>query len=115
MTTPGDTRGFTLVEVLVALLVLEVGILAAAGTLLVAARTLRRSEAEARAVNVVESVLDSLQGGADAGAFARVTAEGTLSGSVSEDGTVRIRYRSGREGVVVTVEGAAPVATGVGP
>lgn len=56
-------RGFTLLEVVVALLVLEIAAVGVAGTLTLAARTLGRAERLERAVAVVEGVLDSLWGG----------------------------------------------------
>ena len=53
-------RGFTLVEVLVALVVLEVGLLGVVGTLLLGARTLRRAERLEWAAAEVQRVYDSL-------------------------------------------------------
>ncbi len=54
-------RGFTLLEVVVSLTVLEVAVVGAAGTLTVAARTLGRAERLERAVASAEGVLDSLR------------------------------------------------------
>lgn len=53
-------RGFTLLEVVVALVVLEVAVVGAAGTLMLASRTLARAERLERAVALAEGVLDSL-------------------------------------------------------
>lgn len=55
-------RGFTLLEVVVAILVLEIGVLAVLGTLTVASRNLTRAARLERAVATTESVLDSLTG-----------------------------------------------------
>lgn len=53
-------RGFTLVEVLVALVLLEIGLLGVVGTLTLAARTLARAELREHAAAAVERVADSL-------------------------------------------------------
>jgi prepilin-type N-terminal cleavage/methylation domain-containing protein len=55
-------RGFTLLEVIMALLVLEVAVVGAAGTLTLASRTLGQAERLERAVAQAEGVLDSLRG-----------------------------------------------------
>ena len=52
--------GFTLVEILVALVVLEVGLLGVVGTLWLAAVTLARAELTERGVAEAERVYDSL-------------------------------------------------------
>lgn len=57
---PVSNRGFTLVEVVVALVVVQVGVLAALSTTFVAARTLRHATELERAVHVVEWLTDSL-------------------------------------------------------
>ena len=54
------TQGFGLVELLVALTILGAGILAVAGTALVAARRLRASELQQEAVLAAAGVLDSV-------------------------------------------------------
>jgi type II secretory pathway pseudopilin PulG len=56
------SRGFTLLEVVVALLLMEVAVLAAVGTLALASRTLARAEHLERAVAAAGGVLDSLAG-----------------------------------------------------
>jgi prepilin-type N-terminal cleavage/methylation domain-containing protein len=56
----GKRGGFTLVEVIVALPILAVGVLGAAGTFTLAARLLREAEARSGAVGVAAMVLDSL-------------------------------------------------------
>lgn len=54
--------GFTLVEILVAMVVLEVGLLGVVGTLWLAVRTLTEAETLERGVAVMEGVYDSLSG-----------------------------------------------------
>jgi len=54
------SRGFTLVEVVVALILLEIGVLAAAGTLVLASREMGRAERIERAVATLEMVADSI-------------------------------------------------------
>jgi len=53
-------RGFTLLEVVVALLVLELAVVGAAGILTLASTTLGRAERLERASALAEGVLDSL-------------------------------------------------------
>lgn len=53
-------RGFTLVEVIVALVLVEIGILGAVGTLVLASRNLAEAERLERAVLTAERVGDSL-------------------------------------------------------
>jgi hypothetical protein len=57
---PRGSAGSSLVEVVVALVVLEVGVLAVLGMLLLAGRTLARAALLERAVSVSEVVMDSL-------------------------------------------------------
>lgn len=54
--------GFTLVEILVAVVILEVGLLGVVGTLWLASRTVTRAELLERGVEVMEGVYDSLAG-----------------------------------------------------
>ena len=58
-------RGFSLVEVVVALCLLSVGLLAAAATGNLAASWMRRAEAEQDAVTMASQVMDSLLAEAD--------------------------------------------------
>jgi prepilin-type N-terminal cleavage/methylation domain-containing protein len=54
------SRGFTLIEVVVALVLLEIGILGVMGTLLLAGRTLTEAERTTRAAAAAAWVADSL-------------------------------------------------------
>ena len=55
-----DRRGFTLLEVVIALLVLEIAVVGAVGVLVLASSTLGRAERLERAAALAEGVLDSL-------------------------------------------------------
>ena len=70
-------RGFTLVEVLVALLLFEVGVLGMVGTLVLASRTLGAAERLDRAVVETQRVVDSL-----ASAPSRMSGTATFPGGL---------------------------------
>ncbi len=55
------SRGFTLIEVVVALVLLEIGVLGVVGTLLLAARTLTEAELTTRAAAATAMAADSLE------------------------------------------------------
>lgn len=65
--------GFTLLEVVIALLVLEVAVVGLVGSLVLATATMTRAETLERTVATAEGVLDSLAGTAtvDAGSMAQ--------------------------------------------
>jgi Tfp pilus assembly protein PilV len=84
------SRGYTLLEVVVALLLLEVAVLGAAGTLQVAAHALGEAEHMERAVLAAEGVLDSLAGVASPTAGSRSFVGGDLSWTVDSAGTVTL-------------------------
>lgn len=99
------SEGFTLVEVVVALLVLEVGVLGALATMVVAAETLRKAHRLDRATGRVEAVLDSLRGGASPGSASvlvddvrirwTVDAGGDVDvGATDQEGSLLLRARS---------------------
>jgi prepilin-type N-terminal cleavage/methylation domain-containing protein len=105
----GETlrSGFTLVEVLVSLVVLQVGLLGVVGTLLLASRTLRGAELTEWAVAEVQRTADSLLAtGAGAGAGQAPSGPGELRWEVDGGGRLRVEYHSGSE-ILVTVEGMA--------
>lgn len=101
-------RGFTLVEVLVALVVLEVGLLGVVGTLVLAARTLVRAEAREVGTAEVERVLDSLL------AAGPVDGEGSVSVTAGEvawsaaGGRIRLVFNAPLDSALVVVEGLTP-------
>lgn len=99
------TRGFTLVEVLVAVVVLEVGLLGVVGTLVLAARELGEARRLERVVAALEVVYDSLRAVGEAGSGDRQLDGGVLAWEAGAGGALRVEYR--REGrVVVEVHGA---------
>lgn len=83
--------GSSLVEVVVALVVLEIGVLAVLGLLLLAGRTLARAALLERAVSVSEVVVDSLLRSQAVGAGERT------------EPPVRIRWRTSAELLEVEV------------
>lgn len=88
-------RGFTLVEVVVALLLLEIGVLGALGLLVIAQRSLTDAERLERGVAAAEGLLDSLALGAAPGGGTRMLGHDTLTWSIDGDGRIRIRLAPG--------------------
>jgi Tfp pilus assembly protein PilV len=80
--------GFTLLEVVVALFLIEVAVMGAVGTLTVASRTLGEAERLERTVMEAEGVLDSLAGVADPEAGTRPVPGGTIEWTIDATGTV---------------------------
>lgn len=85
-------RGFTLVEVVVALLILEVGLLGVFGMVVLAQRTLAQADAIERGVAELEGLLDSLGVHAAPGGGSRELDVGVVHWSVTADGTVTVRF-----------------------
>lgn len=85
-------RGFTLVEVLVAVVVLEVGILGVVGTLVLSAQILRQAREWEAATAVMEAVYDSLRGSPSGGAGERDLAQGVVRWSRGGEGTLVVEY-----------------------
>ena len=83
-----DRRGFTLAEILVSLVVLEVGLMGAAGMLLVADRTLNRARDTEWALQEARTIADSLSSaGATAGGES-VVEVGVIRWEVSTGGAL---------------------------
>jgi len=89
------SRGFTLLEVVVALLLLELAVLSALGTLTVASRQLGEAERMGRVVTEAEGILDSLDGAPIAESGSRDTPEGLIEWTVGVDGSVAMRATRG--------------------
>jgi Tfp pilus assembly protein PilV len=104
--------GFTLVEVVVALVVLELGLLGVVGSFVLAGQTLTRAEALERGVAEVHALYDSLSLGASAGADEREVGRAWLVWEVGAGGELAIRYELPRDSVLIRLEGRVPVGTG---
>ena len=96
-------RGFTLLEVVISLLVLEVAVIGAVGMLALASSTLSRAEILERQVAATEGVLDSLARGAAIGGDSLLTPEGAVSWSVDDSGSVQLRATGPNGEVLVDV------------
>ena len=83
-------RGFTLVEVVVGVLIFEVGFLGVATMFVVATKELRRAIEVEDATSATLDVLDSIGGFPSAGAETRVLGLGQLQLDVTEDGRVSV-------------------------
>jgi type II secretory pathway pseudopilin PulG len=102
--------GFTLVEVLVALVVVEVGLLGVLGSLILAARTLSRAEILERGTAEVHRVYDSLSAGAFAGAGELEVPPGWVQWTVGAGGEALVTFELPRDSALARVEGRVPVA-----
>lgn len=91
--------GFTLVEVLVALVVIQVGVLGLAGTLLLAGRTLRDAGRIERQAADLAWVHDSLSAEWSAGAGETRRPWGTLAWTVSGNGRATLTAAAGADTV----------------
>lgn len=101
--------GFTLLEVVVAVLVLEVAVLAALATLEAASRNLARAEHLERAVLEVEGVLDSLAAVEGPAPGGRAFVGGQIEWVPGPGGSVVVRAVDA-EGSLVLEVGSAMVA-----
>ena len=104
--------GFTLVEVLVALVVVEVGLVGVVGTLYVAAATLARAERTERGVAQLERLYDSLTAVQAPASGALVTPTGTARWWIA-GGDLRLEWSSGPDSALVRLD--ARVGGGGGP
>lgn len=102
-------RGFTLVEVVVALLVLEIGVLGVLGTVVVAADTLRRAERLARASARVEATLDSLRRGASPDSASVALEDVRIEWVVDDRGRVEVTATDEHGGALVRARSRVPV------
>jgi prepilin-type N-terminal cleavage/methylation domain-containing protein len=83
-------RGFTLVEVVVALVLLEVAVVGALGWVLAATERLGRAERLERSTMAAVAVLDSLATGAGTGVDSARIPEGWVRWAVDSGGDLRV-------------------------
>ncbi len=100
--------GFSLVEVVVALVVLEVAILGAVGIVVVASTTMTEAEVIEWGVSAVEGTADSLSLRATSGRGYKDVAGGRIHWSVEPDGGFTVQF-SRDERVLIRVAGVVPV------
>ncbi len=100
--------GFTLLEVIVALIVLEVGVVGVVGALVLASSTLARAEVLERAVATTEGILDSLARTRSAGADSVLYPAGGVSWSVDDSGRVAVHATDPKGEVVLDVRSVLP-------
>lgn len=99
-------RGFTLVEVLVALVLLEVGLLGVVGTLVLAARTLTRAELEERGAAEIARVVDSLVAAGLAAGEGRVPVRGGEVRWRAEGGQLNLVFSTSVDTALVVLDAA---------
>lgn len=102
-------RGFTLVEVVVALLVLQVGLLGGLAILTMASRTLRRAVTVEVAVAALEGVADSLLSAGWTGDGRMTLDAGEISWSGAPDSAMVLAFEptgGGRDAIRIRLEGA---------
>jgi prepilin-type N-terminal cleavage/methylation domain-containing protein len=105
-------RGFTLVEVVVAVVILEVGVLGAVGVLHLALQTFAAAEAKQRVANVLEALADSLAEVEVVSPGTRVVGPGTAEWSVAGEGWVSLRVEDPVLGTAVEILAPATGASG---
>lgn len=94
---------------MVALLVLELGVLGVLGTMVVAAQTLRRAERLERASAGVEAILDSLRAGAAPDSASLGLDDVRIAWAVDELGRVEISATDEEGGPLVRARSRVPV------
>jgi len=101
--------GFTLVEVVVALLVMEIATLGVLGSLVLASETMRSAETLERATARVEGVLDSLRSGVAPGTGTQVFAGGEVRWVVDDRGNVVFTASDARGRVLLDLQSRVPL------
>jgi len=107
-------RGFTLLEVVIALLVMELAVLGAVGVLTLASRTLARAEHLERAAAAVEGVMDSLTAEPEPTDGGLVVAGATISWAVDATGELALVALGVAGDTLVSVAAVLP-PEGAGP
>lgn len=93
-----------------ALLILEVGVLGALATMVVAAETLRRAHRLDRATGRVEAVLDSLRGGASPGSATVLVDDVRIRWTVDAVGDVEIGATDQEGSFLLRARSTVPLA-----
>lgn len=102
-------HGFTLVEVVVALIVLELGVLGVLGTLALASETLRRAERLERATSRVEALVDSLSAGSPPDTVMEAFADVRISWTVDDGGRLDLLATDEQGGTLLRIRSRVPV------
>jgi type II secretory pathway pseudopilin PulG len=100
----GTTGGFTLIEVVIALLVLEIAVVGLVGTLVLASSTLTRAETLERAVATAEGVLDSLAHVGVVVPDSVLLASARVSWTVGDSGRVDLRAVDAADRLLFEIE-----------
>jgi len=109
MRPPESRSGFTLLEIVVALVVLEVAVIGLVGSLVLASATLTRAESLERAVATAEGVLDSLAASSSiVGDSIPHSGGGTVKWSVDDSGRVRVQATEAGGAVVLDMLAVVP-------
>ena len=105
--------GFTLLEVVIALLVLEVAVLGSVGILVVASQTLSRAERLERIAALAEGVLDSLAAAPSATAGSLVDAAAVVEWTVGAAGEVLVTASTPTADTLLELRGILPPSVAV--
>ena len=95
--------GFTLLEIVVALLVLEVAVVGLVGSLVLAAATLARAETIETAVATAEGLLDSLSRAGTPASDSVTYGGAVISWTVDDSGGIGVRARDAGGDVLLDV------------
>jgi prepilin-type N-terminal cleavage/methylation domain-containing protein len=101
-------RGFTLIEVIIALLILEVAMVGVVGAFVLASSTLTRAEVVELQTAAAEGVLDSLARAGAPGADSMRSATGGIAWSVDDSGSVTLRATDPHGSVVLDLRSVMP-------
>lgn len=101
--------GFTLIEVVAALLVLEMAVVGVLGSVVFAGRTLRRAERLEAATGRAEAVLDSLKWGASRGSGTDAFDDLSVAWTVDTLGRVQLTALDEHGGVLMALRTRVPL------
>jgi type II secretory pathway pseudopilin PulG len=103
------SRGFTLIEVVVAIIVLEVAVVGVLGAMVLSANIMREAEVVERATARAQGALDSLGAGGEPGRGVGVFDGGIVEWAVGEAGEVTVTSSNERDGAVVVLWSRVPL------